>query len=83
MSPLAALFRSSADTMGQCYGKVFLYSRTLLDGVHGNFSTPLSLPVEIVQQFNYCESLSTDEDVFSALAQSVCSAKVTRLYHYL
>lgn len=65
--------------MGQCYGKVFLDSRTVLDNIRGNFSTPLSLPMELFQQFNYCGSLNTDEsdDAFSVLAESVCMAKVS------
>lgn len=78
LNRLSSLFRTSADTMGQCYGKVFLDSRTVLDNIRGNFSTPLSLPMELFQQFNYCGSLNTDEsdDAFSVLVESVCMAKV-------
>lgn len=63
--------------MAQCYGKVFLDSHTLMDGIRGNFSTPLSLPMELFQQFNYCDSLGSDTDVFAALTQSACNAKVS------
>ena len=78
LNPLGNLFRSSADSMAQCFGRVFLDTRSLLDGVQSNFSTTLTLPVEFGQQFNYCESLNTGvDDVFASLGQATCFAKVS------
>lgn len=62
--------------MSQCFGQVFLQASLLVEDIRGKLSTPLGLPLELSQQFNYCDTLNINNPAFGAINEPICWAKV-------